>query len=131
MKRGGSRGQGSIDAPKLSAAPVRSSRGRGRGRPPAPVAGPSVVAPLYVHEDVDLDNDSEKENKPYNVEGVEVEEEEEGDFEWKCRLLDIIQQYPEVYDLAHPHYKDKDMCDQAWDEIATGMDATGNHLNIS
>ena len=37
------------------------------------------------------------------------EEEEEGDFKWKCRLLEVIQQYPEVYDLAHPRYKDKDM----------------------
>ena len=79
------------------------------------------------------DDDSEKENKPYEIEGAEVEEEEEeeeGNFEWKCCLLDIIQQYPEVYDLAHPRYKDKDFRDQAWDEIATGMDATGNLLTM-
>ena len=42
------------------------------------------------------------------------EEEEEGDFKWKCRLLEVIQQYPKVYDLAHPWYKDKDMQDCAW-----------------
>ena len=80
----------------------------------------------------DEHDDSEKENKPYEIEGAEVEEEEEeeGDFEWKCHLLDIIQQYPEVYDLAHPRYKDKDFRDQAWDEIATGMDATGNLLTM-
>ena len=84
---------------------------------------------MHVHDE--HDDDSEKENEPYEIEGAEVEEEEEeGDFEWKCCLLDIIQQYPEVYDLAHPRYKDKDFCDQAWDEIATGMDATGNLLTM-
>ena len=85
---------------------------------------------MQVHVD-EHDEDSEEENEPYEIEGPEVEEEEEeGDFEWKCCLLDIIQQYPEVYDLAHPCYKDKDFCDQAWEEIATGMDATGNLLTI-
>ena len=121
-----------IDAPRLTATP-QCGRGRGREvrRPTVvPVGGPSATAPVHVDEHVD--DDSEKENKPYDIEGAEVEEEEEeGDFEWKCRLLDIIQQYPEVYDLAHPCYKNKDFRDQAWDEIATGMDAIGNLLNIS
>ena len=85
--------------------------------------------PVPVHVDEHVDDDSEKENEPYDIEGAEVEE-EEGDFEWKCCLLDIIQQYPEVYDLAQPQYKDKDFRDQAWDEIATGIDATGNLLTI-
>ena len=83
---------------------------------------------MQVHVD-DHDEDSEKENEPYEIEGPVVEE-EEGDFKWKCRLLDITQQYPEVYDLANPRYKDKDFHDQAWEEISTGMDATGNPLNI-
>ena len=61
--------------------------------PAAPVAGPSAAVPVHVCDE--HDDDSEKENKPYKIEGAEVEEEEEeGDFEWKCRLLDIIQQYP-------------------------------------
>ena len=115
----------SLDAPKLTATP-QHGRGRGRGvrRPVTPVAGLSAA----VHVD-DHDEESEKENEPYEIEGPEVEE-EEGDFKWKCCLLDIIQQYPEVYDLAHPCYKDKDFHDQAWEEIAIGMDATGNPLNI-
>ena len=77
-------------------------RGRGIRRPAvAPVAGPSAVVPVHVGDE--HDDDSEKENEPYEIEGAEVEEEEgEGNFEWKCRLLDIIQQYPEVYDLGHP-----------------------------
>ena len=98
----------------------------------APVGGPSATVPEPVHVDQHVDDNSEKANEPYEIEGAEVEEEEEeeGNFEWKCRLLDIIQQYPEVYDLAHPRYKDKDFRDQAWDEIATGMDAIGNLLTI-
>ena len=131
MKRGVAK---SLDAPKLTATAQRSSgsgRGRGRGvrRSVTPVAGPSAAVQVHVP---DHDEDSEKENEPFEIEGPEVEEEEEeeGDFEWKCRLLDIIQQYPEVYDLAHPRYKDKDFRDQAWEEISTGMDATGNLLTI-
>ena len=97
----------------------------------APVAGPSATVPMTMHVDKHVDGNSEKENKPYDIEGAEVEEEEEeGDFEWKCHLLDIIQQYPEVYDLAHPQYKDKDFRDQAQDETAVGIDATGNLLTI-
>ena len=121
----------SLDAPKLTST-AQHSKGRGRGvrRPVAPVPGPSTAVPVHVRDEHDDDDESEKENEPYEIEGAEVEEEEEGDFEWKCRLLDIIQQYPEVYDLAHPQYKDKDFHDQAWDEIATGMDATGNLLTM-
>ena len=125
MKHGLGKSQSSsIDTPRLTATP-QCGRGRGRGvrrpavAPVAPVAGPSAAVPEHVRDE--HDDDSEKENKPYETEGAEVEEEEEeGDFEWKCRLLDIIQQYPEVYDLAHPRYKDKDFCDQAWDKITTG-----------
>ena len=89
-------------------------------------------------------NDSDKENEELddldvpvqknpnlNNADLEAEEETQDDFDWKCRLLEILQQYPEVYNLAHPRYKDKDFRDQAWDEIVTGMDATGNVLNIS
>ena len=103
MKRGLGKSQSSlINTPRLTATP---QHGRGRGRemrrpavaPVAPVAGPSATVPVHVRDE--HDDDSEKENEPYKIEGAEVEEEEEeGDFEWKCCLLDIIQQYPEVYD---------------------------------
>ena len=123
MKRGLGKSQSSsIDTPRLTATP-QHGRGRGRG-----VTRPAVAPVALVHVRDEHDDDSEKEKQPFEIEGAEVEE--EGDFEWKCRLLDIIQQYPEVYDLAHPRYKDKDFRDQAWDEIATGMDATGNLVTM-
>ena len=34
-------------------------------------------------------------------------DEEEEDFSWKCRLLEFIQQYPEVFGKASPRYKNK------------------------
>ena len=63
----------------------------------------------------------------------EEEEETEEEFDWKCRLLETIQLYLEVFDLANPRYKDRNKCDAAWEEIATAMEATGqskNYLDI-
>ena len=55
----------------------------------------------------------------------EEEEETEEEFDWKCRLLETIQLYPEIFELADPRYKDRNQCDAAWEEIATAMEATG------
>ena len=52
-------------------------------------------------------------------------DEEEEDFSWKCRLLEFIQQYPEVFDKASPRYKKKNLREAAWEEIATAMDSDG------
>ena len=52
-------------------------------------------------------------------------DEEEEDFSWKCRLLEFIQQYPEVFDKASLRYKKKNLREAAWEEIATAMDSDG------
>ena len=52
-------------------------------------------------------------------------DDEEEDFSWKCRLLEFIQQYPEVFDKASPRYKKKNLREAAWEEIATAMDSDG------
>ena len=52
-------------------------------------------------------------------------DEEEEDFSWKCRLLEFIQQYPEVFGKASPRYKKKNLREAAWEEIATAMDSDG------
>ena len=52
-------------------------------------------------------------------------DEEEEDFAWKCRLLEFIQQYPEVFDKASPRYKKKNLREAAWEEIATAMESDG------
>ena len=52
-------------------------------------------------------------------------DEEEEDFSWKCRLLEFIQQYPEVFDKASPRYKKKNLREAAWEDIATAMDSDG------
>ena len=143
------RGQGlsknqRTDAPKLTAGNSRApatSRGRGgRGG-----RGGKAVAPVPArrqilvnrprqdrHDDDEVDSDKENENEELDdldvrQEEGEVEEEDESEevFEWKCRLLEIIQQYPEVFDLADPRYKDRNQRDSAWEEIATAMDASG------
>ena len=55
----------------------------------------------------------------------EAGDEEEEDFSWKCRLLEFIQQYPEVFDTASPRYKKKNLREAAWEEIATAIDSDG------
>ena len=52
-------------------------------------------------------------------------DEEENDYSWKCKLLEFIQQYPEVYDKASLRYKKKNLQEAAWDDIATAMESDG------
>ena len=56
----------------------------------------------------------------------EGQDEDLDEYEWKCKLLEYIQQYPDVFDLASPRYKNKHLCEQAWEEIAIGMESDGN-----
>ena len=35
-------------------------------------------------------------------------DEEENDYSWKCKLLEFIQQYPEVYDKASPKVQEEE-----------------------
>ena len=45
------------------------------------------------------------------MEEIDVNEEGQDadldDYEWKYQLLEYIQQYPDVFDLASPRYKNK------------------------
>ena len=82
--------------------------GRGRGVPPAR----QLAYEEYDQSDKEAENDSDKENEEPNNPANEVDsddDDEEGEDgadesedEWKFKLLEVIQQYPEVYDLAHP-----------------------------
>ena len=53
------------------------------------------------------------------MEEINVDLDEEGqdedldDYEWKCKLLEYIQQYQDVFDLASPKYKSKHFHEQA------------------
>ena len=136
-----------VTAPKLSAGSTKGLAPRGRGgawgRPPV-VAPPRRQILVEVnrnrsnndHEQDEVDSDKENEEledlegneKQDEVEQQEEEEETEEEFEWKCRLLETIQLYPEVFDLADPRYKDRNHRDSAWEEIATAMDATGQSI---
>ena len=58
-------------------------------------------------------------------EGDADADEEENECSWKCKLLEFIQQYPEVYDKASPRYKKKNLREAAWDDIATAMESDG------
>ena len=136
--------KGWVDAPKLSAGSKgRGGGGRGGGRPAGlvkPIATSSRSSrstvchgqpPVrQVSFDDTGDKESDKENVPEQQENAQEQEEDkdmdgiggEGneedddeDEEWKFKLIDVIQQYPEVYDLAHPRYKDRQARDATWE----------------
>ena len=86
----------------------------------------------HFREQFDSDDDGSVSEGGQQVEEIDVDVDEEGqdedvdDYEWKCQLLEYIQQYPDVFDLASPRYKNKHFREQAWEEIAIGMDSDGN-----
>ena len=79
----------------------------------------------------DSDEDGSASESGQQVEEIDVEVDEEGqdedldDYDWRCKLLEYIQQYPDVFDLASPRYKNKHYREQAWEEIAIGMESDG------
>ena len=136
-----------VSAPKLTGGTSKGTgaggKGRGRGRPPVVSAPPRRQILVEVNRNRNHDNgqnegDSDKENQELDdlavdaqeddTEQEEEEEETEEEFDWKCRLLETIQLYPEVFDLADPRYKDRNQRDAAWEEIATAMEATGQSI---
>ena len=136
-----------ISAPKLSAGnSSKTGTGSGRGRGgrggrvvPAAVPRRQILvdqprANRSNNNDHDEDDQVDSENEELDdlevcqEEEQEEEDESEEDFDWKCRLLETIQQYPEVFDLADPHYKDRNQRDAAWEEIATAMDVSGQSI---
>ena len=58
-------------------------------------------------------------------EGDADADEEENEYSWKCKLLEFIQQYPEVYDKVSPRYKKKNLREATWHDIATAMESDG------
>ena len=82
--------------------------------------------------DDDDDDDGSVSEAGQQVEEIDVDLDEEGqdedldDYKWKCKLLEYIQQYPDVFDLASPRYKNKHFREQACEEIAIGMESDGN-----
>ena len=131
----------SFDAPKLTATSVKS-KGRGAGKSTNksqpktgastsrsnkknvdPTQGNVELAPL--EEDL-IDAESLSGSVPeqeLDVKDIEVPtEEDEDDFMSKCHLLEYVEQYPLLYDKAHPEFKNKHARNACWEEIATGAE---------
>ena len=71
----------------------------------------------HFQEQFDSDDDGSVSEGGQQVEEIDVDEEGQDedleDYEWKCQLLEYIQQYPDVFDLASPRYKNKHFREQA------------------
>ena len=136
----------SVDAPKLTSTPAPRGRGRGKSVAKAqPKPGgdgknkenvdPGLDQPLAPLEEDALDaaslSDAGPPQQEHDVEDVEVPpDEDEEDFLWKCHLLEYIEQYPLLYDKAHPDFKNKYARNAAWDKIATALDSEGLPSNL-
>ena len=142
-----------IDAPKITSAPAKISNKSNlpkKLKADAKKASRSTPTPppvVPVHDQFSSSDESEAEEQENRTvesssddggmspaEEIAVSEglgdddegdEEEEDFSWKCRLLEFIQQYPEVFDKASLRYKKKNLREAAWEEIATAMDSDG------
>ena len=76
----------------------------------------------------EADKEEEEEGSVAVPEELVVDKfEDEDEYEWRCRLLEQIQEYPEIFDLASPRYKNKFLKQTAWDEIYAEMNCTGMH----
>ena len=138
-----------LDAPQLTSGPAKiTNKGnlpknvKGKGKASRSTSTPTPPPPRTVHQISSSESESEeqenRESSDDNSTGppeIPVPEgfgdeddggdEEEEDFAWKCRLLEFIQQYPEVFDKASPRYKKKNLREAAWEEIATAMESDG------
>ena len=137
-----------VDAPQLTSGPAKiANKGnlpknvKGKGKasrstptppPPPPTAHQisSSESESEEQENRESSSDDNGSTAPVDIpvpEGFGDEDdggdEEEEDFSWKCRLLEFIQQYPEVFDKASPRYKKKNLREAAWEEIATAMES--------
>ena len=144
-----------IDAPKITSAPAKiSNKGnlpkklKAETKKSRSTKTPTPPPVVPVHDQFSSSDESEAEEQQNRAvesssddggmspaeeipvpEGLgdddEGGDEEEEDFSWKCRLLEFIQQYPEVFDKASPRYKKKNLREAAWEEKATAMDSDG------
>jgi len=48
-----------------------------------------------------------------------------------ARLITIVQEYEELYNLKHPHYSNQQRRDNIWDEIGKRLNQTGKLIHIS
>lgn len=48
-----------------------------------------------------------------------------------ARLIAIVQEYEELYNLNHPHYLNQQRRDNIWEEIGKRLNQTGNFIHIS
>ena len=66
------------------------------------------------HKNTDKIN--EKEAKRCGEEDVNVK---------KLRLIQLVKEYPVLYDLAHPDHKNSEVKKVIWDQIATELQEDG------
>ena len=93
--------KGNLPKSKITTLEAKARKGQTRSK---------VEVPNFSSDEVKQEMSAvDEEDFPQEYEHLQDEsgDEEETEYTWKCKLLEMIQQYPEVYNKASPRYKKK------------------------
>ena len=77
-------------------------------------------------DEIPIPSDEEERRRQEEEADESEDEEDEDEFAWKWKLIEYVEQYPELYDKASARYKLRDVKEAAWDDIARAMQTDGN-----
>ena len=56
------------------------------------------------------------------------QQDDEEEYEFKINLIEVIQMYPEIYDIQSSGHKKDYIRNAAWQKVAEAMHAPGNYI---
>ena len=83
---------------------------------------------MSIVDEIPIPSDEEERRRQEEEADESEDEEDEDEFAWKCKLIEYVEQYPELYDKASARYKMRDVKEAAWDDIARAMQTDGNSI---
>ena len=81
---------------------------------------------MSIVDEIPIPSDEEERRRQEEEADESEDEKDEDEFAWKCKLIEYVEQYPELYDKASARYKLRDVKEAAWDNIARAMQTDGN-----
>ena len=60
---------------------------------------------MSIVDEIPIPSDEEERRRQEEEADESEDEEDEDEFAWKCKLIEYVEQYPELYDKASARYK--------------------------